>query len=234
MTWTRSLLDFFYPNRCPACDAFIGAHELLCETCADALLLAHEDYCHYCGKTICRCKQFSPAYDYAVVCSVYHEAMPAVIRLKDSTNTNFAVYAAQILASRLQLGISYYKQIDCVMPVPMHRTKQRMRGYNQAALIGREIARLTDIPYREDLLTKGHSRTEQHRLSAQERAHNLDSFGIRDCDLSGMRILLCDDVLTTGNTMHRCAELLKEKGASAVIAAAAATTAPKQKENPSF
>ncbi len=232
MTWTRSLLDFFYPNRCPACDAFIDAHELLCENCADTLLVGHEDYCHYCGKTVCRCKQFSPAYDYAVVCSVYHEAMPAVIRLKDSTNTNFAVYAAQILASRLQLGISYYKQIDCVIPVPMHRTKQRMRGYNQAALIGREIARLMDIPYREDLLTKGRSRTEQHRLSAQERARNLDSFGIRDCDLSGMRILLCDDVLTTGNTMHRCAELLKEKGAAAVIAAAAATTAPKQKENP--
>ena len=117
------------------------------------------------------------------------------------------------------------------MPVPVHPSRLRQRGYNQAALIGKEIARLMDLPYREDVLCKGRSKVEQHRLSAEERARNVDSFFIRECSLDGMHILLCDDVLTTGNTMHRCAALLKERGAAAVIAAAAASTAPKQKEN---
>ncbi len=231
MKWTRSLLNFFYPNRCPACDTLITAHALLCEECAEALLLGQDDYCHICGKVACICKRVQHAYDKVVVCSAYTDGtVPAVIALKSSRNTNFARYAAQIMASRLEFGV-YYKQIDCVMPVPMHRSKQRLRGYNQAALIAKEIARLLDVPYREDVLTKGRTRTAQHNLGAAERAKNVESFGIRDADLSGMRILLCDDVLTTGNTMNRCAALLKERGAVSVIAAAAATTIPKKQED---
>jgi HK97 family phage major capsid protein len=173
--WTKSLLNFFYPNRCPACEALIGAHELLCNACGDALLLEQDGYCHYCGKTICRCSKFPHAYDRAVVCSAYEGgAVPAVIALKRSSNTNFAVYAAQILARRLEQGALYYHKIDCVMPVPMHRSKQRQRGYNQAALIGKEIARLMDVPYREDVLCKGRSKVEQHQLSAEERAQNTE------------------------------------------------------------
>lgn len=231
MLWTKYLLNFFYPNRCPACGCLIGAHELLCETCGDALLLGQDDYCHRCGKILCVCKYRTFAFDRAVVCSAYRDnTIPAVIRLKKSENTNFAVYAAQILAGRLEFGRAYYKQIDCVMHVPMHRAKQRVRGYNQAALIGKEIARLMNIPYREDVLLKRRSKAEQHTLNAEERARNVDSFDIRSCDLTGMRILLCDDVLTTGNTMHRCAMLLKEHGASAVIAAAAATSVSKKEK----
>ncbi len=231
MRWTKSLLNFFYPNRCPACSCLISAHELLCAECADKLLLGQDDYCHICGKVACICKRTVHAYDKAVVCSAYADgAIPAIIGLKKSENTNFAIFAAKILASRLEYGAPYYKQIDCAVPVPMHRTKQRMRGYNQAALIAKETARLLGVPVREDILTKQRGSIEQHKLSYAERTKNVESFGIRDCQLNGMRILLCDDVLTTGNTMHRCAELLKEKGASAVIAAAAATTVPKVTE----
>ncbi len=231
MKWTRSLLNFFYPNRCPACDSLISAHALLCEACAEKLLLGQDDYCHLCGKVNCICKHVQYAYDQAVVCSAYAEGtIPAIIALKSSRNTNFAPYAAQILANRLELGI-YYKQIDCVMPVPMHSQKQRLRGYNQAALIAKEIARLMERPYREDVLTKGAGKIAQHKLNAAERARNVESFGIRETDLTGMRILLCDDVLTTGNTMNRCAALLKEQSAACVIAAAAATTIPKKQED---
>ncbi len=230
MRWTSSLLNFFYPNRCPACGCLISAHELVCADCEDTLLLEQDAYCHDCGKVACICKRGTNSYDKAVICSAYRDhTVPAIVRLKKSENTNFAVYAAQILASRLEYGVSYYKKIDCVMPVPMHKSKQRMRGYNQASLIGKEIARLMDIPFREDVLTKDRSGAEQHTMkSAAERAGNVSGFGICECSLAGMRILLCDDVLTTGSTMSRCASLLKEKGASAVIAAAAATTVPKK------
>lgn len=229
MQWTKSLLNLLYPNRCPVCGTFIGAQVLLCDTCADSVVLAQDAYCHSCGKTTCLCSRSEFAYDAAVVCAVYQNVTPAIIALKQSANTNFAFYAAQILAERLRTD--NYPRPDCVMPVPMHRSKQLRRGYNQAALIGRKLAELLALPYREDVLTKERTATEQHTLSAAERANNTDSFGIQDCDLQGQRILLCDDVLTTGNTMHRCAALLKERGAAAVIAAAAASTAPKQKEN---
>lgn len=234
MRWMKSLLNFFYPNRCPACDTFIGAHELVCKECEDKLLISQDGYCHFCGKPACVCKERTFSYDRAVVCSPYtDDVISAIIRLKRSENTNFAVYAAQILAGRLTHGECYYKSFDCVMPVPMHSSKRRIRGYNQAALIGKELARLMKLPYREDLLHKKHTRKEQHKLrSLEERAKNTESFYIKECDLSGMRILLCDDVLTTGSTLDRCARLLKEHGALSITAASAVTTVPKDWKNP--
>ncbi len=224
-TLTASLLNFLYPNRCPCCDDFIQASCRICDQCARETALSPDDYCHFCGKIPCRCKKHKWHYDRAVVCSAYRDgAVKGILHLKTSTNQNFAYHAARVLASALQED-ELAATIDCVVPVPMHRSKQRSRGYNQAALIGKEIARILDLPYREDLLFKEESDIEQHTLSAQERERHLEHFGIHPISLDGMRILLCDDVLTTGSTMNRCAALLKQQGASFVIAAAAATTA---------
>ena len=141
----------------------------------------------------------------------------------NSFNTNFARFSAKIIAERLLHSVDY-GQYDCVTAVPMHHTKQRMRGFNQAELIGKALAAELEIPYRNDLLYKEKSAAAQHNLTAAERARNVSSFGAYDVSLDGMRILLCDDVLTTGSTMNRCAELLHRCGASCVTAAAAATT----------
>jgi ComF family protein len=228
--WTKSLLNFFYPNRCPGCGTLLTARELVCEACGEEMVIGQDDYCHVCGKVVCVCKHRSFAYDRAVVCTGYHGCtVPAVIAMKESANTNFAYFTAGILAERIRYSL-IYGQPDCVMPVPMHRSKERMRGYNQASLIGRELAALLEIPFRDDVLYKNRTKRAQHTLNAQERARNVGSFGIRNTQVDGLRILLCDDVLTTGSTMNRCAELLKEHGAEAVIAAAAATTIPRKQE----
>jgi len=197
------------------------------------MILGQDDYCHRCGKISCMCKYLQPAYDKAVVaCQYANETVPAVICMKESRNTNFAGFAARILAERLKFSLEYGLDFDDVMPVPMHPAKQRMRGYNQAGLIAREIASLLQLSYREDVLYKNKSGTEQHQLSsAKERALNVSNFAVHDISLKNRKILLCDDVLTTGATMNYCAALLKQQGAACVIAAAASATAPKQKDN---
>ena len=230
----RKVLDFFYPNVCPRCGIILHPEETVCDACAEKMLLSQNDYCQKCGKTNCMCQYRKLAYDRAVVaCRYDKESAPAVLALKESKNTNFAYFTARILAERLRHG-SYYQvqETDYVMPVPMHKAKQKQRGYNQAGLIARELAELLHLPYREDVLYKEKSAAEQHTLtSAQERAKNVGSFGIREVSLENMRIILCDDVLTTGSTMNRCAELLKFKGAAFVTAAAASSTSPpEQKE----
>lgn len=227
-TLKASLINLLLPNRCPGCDTFLCAGELLCASCEETVLLPHDDYCHTCGKMQCRCKRQPPSYDQAVVCAQYADdpdapAVRAIWALKNSQNTNFARFTAKILAERLRFSLDY-GTYDCVTAVPMHRTKQRMRGYNQSALIGRALAQELGIPFREDLLYKDRSVQAQHTLHAEERARNVSSFHAHDVFLDGMRILLCDDVLTTGATMERCARLLKSCGASHVTAAAAATT----------
>lgn len=224
--WKRSLCELLWPNRCPGCNALIGPHRDVCEACGERMLLEHDAVCRRCGKVGCICKKKQLAYDRAVVaCAYAEEAAAAVIRMKRSVNTNFASFSARILAERIGNSVDI-GPIDCVMPVPMHPSGIRRRGYNQAALIAREAATLLGLPCREDVLYKDKTGRAQHELNAEQRAQNVASFGIHDIPLDGQRILLCDDVLTTGNTMHRCAALLKQNGAAAVIAAAAATTAP--------
>lgn len=230
MRLKASLLNLFFPNRCPGCGKVLTAAETMCTECGEHTLIGQDDYCHFCGKESCVCKYHKRTFDRVVVaCRYADEARRAVLAMKDSKNTNFAYFSAELLANRVRHG-EYYGTFDCVMPVPMHPSKIRMRGYNQAALLGREVARLLDIPYREDVLTKERGGTEQHTLGGREREKNVESFGIRDVSLTGMRVLLCDDVLTTGATLNRCAALLKEKGAAFVVAAAATSTPPKDKD----
>ena len=227
-TLKASLLNFLLPNRCPCCDAFLLAGELLCAACEEKVLLPHDDYCHRCGKIRCICKTQTPSYDMAIVCARYSgewndPGVRAVWQLKNSCNTNFAGFAGKIIAERLKHSLDY-GTYDCVTAVPMHRSKLRMRGYNQAELFGRAIASELGIPYRNDLLYKTKSGKAQHQLTAAERAVNVSAFAAGDVPLDGMRILLCDDVLTTGATMNRCAALLHSCGASFVTAAASAVT----------
>ncbi len=228
--WTKSLLNFFYPNRCPVCGAFLDAFSLTCESCGDAMILGQDDYCHRCGKVACMCKNTNTAYDWTVVsCRYAEETIPAIVEMKQSRNTNFADFSARLLAERLRDN-PFYGKIDCIVPVPMHKSKKRLRGYNQAALIGQEIGRMLDVPCWEDILYKAFASRDQHTLGRDERKLNVDAFRIHDVRLDGQHILLCDDVLTTGSTLSRCAALLKENGAKTVIAAAAATTIPKKQE----
>ncbi len=112
----------------------------------------------------------------------------------------------------------------------MAKRKKKKRFFNPAEEIAREMSSATGIPLRADLLEDTGTGAAQHTLSAKERAANTGHFQIpQTADLTGYRILLCNDVLTTGSTMNRCAELLKSRGA-AVVTAAAATTTPAQED----
>ena len=233
MSLKKHILNFLFPNRCPVCSAVLPPDELLCGECAEKILLDFEEFCHVCGKINCVCKVRTLSYDKAVICSAYaEEAIPAVIRMKESRNTNFARFSGQVMAERIRNSLIYYGEYDCIIPVPMHPTKQRKRGYNQATLIAQEMANRLEIPVREDVLYKNRTRHAQHQLNAEERHLNAFSFGIHDISVEGLKILVCDDVLTTGSTLSRCAELLKSKGAVSVTVASATTTPPKNWKHP--
>ena len=107
---------------------------------------------------------------------------------------------------------------DCILPVPLHPRRRRERGVNQAALLASEVSRRTGIPLREDLLVRKKYTRPQTAISFRKRKSNvLDAFAVPSGpDVSGMKILLCDDVRTTGNTAQACATSLKKAGAADV------------------
>lgn len=115
------------------------------------------------------------------------------------------------------------QKFDLVTSVPLTKAKRRQRGYNQAELLGRRVAKCMGVQY-ADLLIKPKDTLVQHTLNRREREQNLvGAFRIaRQKPVSGKHILLCDDIVTTGSTLRECCRVLNESGAASVQCAALA------------
>ena len=108
---------------------------------------------------------------------------------------------------------------DVVVPVPLHRERQRERGYNQAALISKPLAKKLRLPHKAVLLMRTRARPDKQVLSLEERWESVrGAFATRPgSQVDNLRVLLVDDVLTTGATLNACARALRDAGAKSVI-----------------
>jgi len=109
---------------------------------------------------------------------------------------------------------------DVVVPVPLHRDRQRERGYNQAALLAKPLAKKLRLPHKALLLTRTRARPDKQVLSLEERWESVrGAFATRPgSQVDNLRVLLVDDVLTTGATLDACARVLRDAGAKSVVA----------------
>ena len=122
--------------------------------------------------------------------------------------------AARMVAQARHHGLS----ADLIVPVPLHPRRLRQRGYNQAALLARELSRLLDIPLRERLLVRtGHSSPQAAATSKEQRVAAVRDAFRCDIPLSGERVLLIDDVCTTGATLNACGHALRAADGGTVI-----------------
>jgi competence protein ComFC len=108
---------------------------------------------------------------------------------------------------------------DVVVPVPLHRERERERGYNQAALLSKPLARKLRLPHKAVLLVRTRARPDKQVLSLEERWESVrGAFATRPgSQVDNLRVLLVDDVLTTGATLDACARALRDAGAKSVI-----------------
>ena len=111
------------------------------------------------------------------------------------------------------------EHLHMVMPVPLHRTRLRARGFNQSLVLARQVSETFSLPLDFNNLVRLRATRPQVELNGRERAENVaGAFQLRSpADIQQKRVLLVDDVLTTGATMNECAKTLKEAGAEAVI-----------------
>ena len=222
------VLDFLFPNRCPFCSGFIPYNVLCCEECFSEILWADEHICPKCGKPKrpeCLCKE-SPEYSLCASAAYYSGIVrEGIYSLKFKNNLNAAAIFGRTLRDKLwEMGV--LQSIDIAIPVPMSPRQKRTRGYNQAEELAKHLAEGTDIPVRTDLIQRRFSKTAQHTLSGEDRkCEAAQTYYTELCGtpLSGMTVLLIDDVLTTGSTLNACSKLLLQLGAERVICAAAAT-----------
>lgn len=141
-------------------------------------------------------------------------------------------FAIASLMGMLMADMVVERDIDLVISVPLHRKRRRRRGYDQAAMLAKHVARSLNVKHEANLIRRVKQTKEQNTLSREERHANVSgAFKVRR-SFSGERVLLIDDVYTTGATMHELARVLRNAGAGQVIgvvfarAPAATNTSP--------
>ena len=207
----RKLLHLFFPSRCPVCGEFIGAFDRFCAGCADKPVRYEGNF------SIEGANSFTAAYEYD------DNIKPAVFLLKDGTCGNAAYALGGALADRLrENGID--DAIDIVVPAPMYKRDIRRRGFNQSALIAKEVGRILGVPADCRAAVKTRPTHTQKGLSGSERKVNLSNAFSASDKLKGKRVLLVDDICTTGSTLREVTAAIKKAGAASVHCACCCKT----------
>ena len=215
--------DLFFPNRCPFCGSFIQYDDVICEKCEKELPYA-ENCCAFCGKDRCCCFDGEHIFKRGfAVCFYDGIAEKGIFKLKQGKGENSAEFFGTALADKIK---AEKYDADMITFVPMEAKKKAERGYNQAELIAVKLAEELELPLADGLILRNNVTVEQHTLTAKKRAEFAEkaySAGKTD-GVKEKKIIICDDVITTGSTIDRCAELLIDAGASEVAFATACTT----------
>ncbi|MDO4188261.1 MAG: ComF family protein [Lachnospiraceae bacterium] len=211
-----------FPRRCPAChDIVVERGELICPECRQKFTLVKAPYCIKCGKKmvtsdeiLCNtCKMRTVPFDEGRAVFVYDDVMrKSIYRFKYGGRKEYArFYAKEIVANLSEKIIKW--RVDVIIPIPLHKSKLRKRGFNQAFLIAKEISHLTKIPVDNKLLIRTKKTEKQKNLGVLERDGNLkNAFKIRRDKVQYLSAMLIDDIYTTGATMSNATAVLKSSG----------------------
>lgn len=223
-TLQEKLLQGLFPGRCPVCDEIVvPAGAKICEACMSQCRVLFPPYCLKCGKKIagedvcCEdCRKGEHVFVRGRALYEYEKIAPAIYRMKYRGRQEYAAFFGEELA--FYLGDFIRKCApDAIIPVPLHPNRQRKRGYNQAALLSRELGARMGIPVLENYVLRTRDTRPMKQLNPKERQNNLKkAFIIRTNDVKLNTTMIVDDIYTTGATMDEMARVLLEGGTEKV------------------
>jgi len=219
------IIELIYPNTCVLCEKILvyGERRGICSSCEVTYPYLQDQLCAHCGKPLLDemkekcfdCRKGKSYYESGRSMWVYEEKVrEALHAFKYKGHKE----KGRLFAKEL---VRYYNrlttwEVDCVIPVPLYRKKEKERGYNQAVLIGQYFARSYGVRFEKYGLIRIKATLPQKELKDQERLENMrQAFEAKE-KVRGKKILLIDDIYTTGTTINACAKALKNKGASTV------------------
>lgn len=216
--------DILYPLRCPVCDEPVDrTGEKICLGCLPKLSLLTPPWCMKCGKKVAedqdicdQCRQNEHHFERGRALYEYSGAVMSIYRFKYRNRREYAAFFGEQTAEYLG---AFIKSVDpdCLVPIPLHRRRLNVRGYNQAECLAKEIGRQLGIPVREDLLKRVKNTRPLKNLNPLERQNNMKkAFLIDSNDVKLRVIILIDDIYTTGATMDEAAKVLRRAGVEKV------------------
>jgi len=226
-------LALIYPQACAVCGASVESRHdgVVCASCwqATRVFTDYDTVCWKCGlfteaaishdkRQSIRCGRCDDeAFSGARACGFYEDALRASI-LELKRQPHIATRLARLMFAAQQRDP--LNSANLIVPVPLHPERERERGFNQALLLARELARLSGLPLDQHSIVR-RVHTERHRAGMDAKARRqsvAEAFTVRHPKLvAGKRVLLVDDVFTTGATVSACAATLKDAGAEAVF-----------------
>jgi ComF family protein len=229
-------LDLLLPPHCVVCNAPVEAPGLLCADCFRQTGFITEPFCARCGvpfahaalggaEHLCPgCRTAPPSFGRARAALRYDaQGRRLILPFKHADRTELV----SVLAPRMaRAGAELLRDADVLVPVPLHRARLFWRRYNQAALLAQSVGRIAGRPCLADALVRVRATASLGEKSAADRAAEVaGAFAVRPsraARLKGRRVLLVDDVMTSGATANACAEVLLAAGAASVDVLAAA------------
>jgi len=236
MELVRKLLSTLFPSRCLLCQKTVVAqldNENI-EICPDCLrqLPYNENSCRQCAlplaidleeEVLCgRCMKNPPAFDYSYSPLRYEgDIVRLVHQLKFNEKITVSRSLSEIMLKYLSIkmaeqGESHSNSPDCLLPVPLHNSRLRQRGFNQSIELARVVAKQLNIPIEFDAISRRRSTTSQMGLDAKQRRKNIKGAFLVVKEVSARHVLIIDDVMTTGSTVDELARTLKKSGVEKV------------------
>ncbi len=215
---TEVLGGLLYPPRCPVCDEAVPLWDQgICRGCVKKIRYVTHPICCKCGKHLedaaeeyCRdCRERTHYYIKGRALYEYKEVASALYRFKYGGRREYAKVFGEELAFYLRDFLEEIRP-DALVPVPMHRTKERIRGYNQATLLAQALGECAGIPVYKDLLKRIKNTRPLKLLNPEERLNNLKkAFILAENGVKLNVIVIIDDIYTTGSTIDTIAEVLQ-------------------------
>jgi ComF family protein len=221
--WINIIQDYLLPPICILCGNAGSGSRDICHSCYRHLH-RNNPCCYRCAEpfemptaitVLCgRCQNRAPAYDRTYAPFIHQGAMRHLITsLKFRAHYKNARLLGQLLAEHIR---ETAERPDCVMPVPLHKTRYRQRGFNQSIEIARTVARELQLPIDLSSCRRHRNTPHQTNLPAKQRRKNLKNAFSLVKPIQAKHIAIIDDVMTTGSTVDELAALLKKAGASRV------------------
>ena len=215
----RKILDIFYPRCCPVCQKILkDQRRMICPECEKKLRPIGHPRCYKCGKPIeegeyCKdCQKHTHIFDQGRGIFVYDGIMRrSVTRYKYYGCREYGDFYAKAMYRYAWKNLNQWKP-DLIVPVPIYKSKERLRGFNQAAYLANRLGCYTGIPVDTDLVQKVVKTKSQKKLNAMQRRKNLEKAFLVTKNIRGKDILVIDDVYTTGSTIDAMAGCLRKRG----------------------
>lgn len=221
--WMKNLI---FPPRCPVCGDIVSPRSsIVCFSCKDVPQQIREPRCKKCSKPI-----LSEEAEFCWDCSEkeFHYVQGAALWVYDDTMRNSI--AAFKYGGRKEYGTYYSQQLlrvygnwmkkiapDALIPVPLHKSREKRRGFNQAELLAGHLGKAMGVPVLGDVLVRDKKTKPQKELNDKERLKNLKQAFAVKAEKEGIldtlnKVILVDDIYTTGSTIEACTEVLKKAG----------------------